>query len=155
DGNKESVGNPVVRHGSIACAAVSDSTDYNKAIKKLDRKVLAVETESGGLFSIAERHQIPAVTVRGISDYAGQGIDKNKFEKETNNNARLVAVSNAASYLARQLANPKLNEFLVRRRSPVLVPGASPALTTIDRLANAIVSQSAQFNDHLKDLAPG
>lgn len=155
DGKRESVGNPVVRHGSIACASVSDSSDYNKAIKKLDRKILAVETESGGLFSIADRHQIPALTIRGISDYAGQGIDKSKFEQQTKNKARLVAASNASSYLARQLTNPKLSQFLVCRRGPIPVLGASLALTVVDRLANAIVSQSAQFDDHLKDLAPG
>src|SRR5262245_15895381 len=32
DGKKEAIANPVVRCGSIACASVSDSTDYNKAI---------------------------------------------------------------------------------------------------------------------------
>jgi nucleoside phosphorylase len=71
DGKKESIVAPVVRGGLIACGAVSGSTDYNKSVRKLDRKILAIETESGGLFSVAKRLNIPALTIRGISDYAG------------------------------------------------------------------------------------
>jgi hypothetical protein len=155
DGKKETAGKPVVRHGPIACAAVSDSSDYNKAIKKLDRKILAVETESGGLFAVADRRGVPALTIRGISDYAGQGIDKNLFEQETNNKARLVAVANATSYLARQLLNPKLKEFLKNRKHPSSPPQTQVELTLIDRLANTLISQSSDFNERLKELMPG
>jgi nucleoside phosphorylase len=155
DGKKESVGNPVVRSGLIACAAVSDSTEYNKAIRTLDRKILAVETESGGLFSVARRHNVPALTIRGISDYAGQGIDKNVFEKETNNKARLIAVANATSYLARQLRNPRLKQFLLNRRGEGGSPKTPAPINLVDRLGNALISQSNDFNDRLKELAPG
>jgi nucleoside phosphorylase len=72
DAKKETVGNPVVKPGTIACASVSDSPDYNKAIKKLDRKILAVETESGGLFSIGERHKVPALSQRSAEQDAAE-----------------------------------------------------------------------------------
>jgi nucleoside phosphorylase len=71
----ETIGPPKVREGTIACGNVSASPDYNEAVRATDRKVLAIETESGGLFFAARQHNVPAFTVRGISDYAG--IDKN------------------------------------------------------------------------------
>jgi hypothetical protein len=77
--------------------------------------MLAIETESGGLFFIAEQYRIDALSIRGISDYAG--IDKNRFESETKNNGRKIAVSNAASYLVIQFSNSKLLAQLRKRRS--------------------------------------
>src|SRR5262249_34847832 len=82
---------PTVREGTIACALVSGSPKYNESLRAIDRKILAVETESGGMFSVAQRRGVPAIAIRGISDYAGTGIDKNLFEEETNNQARKIA----------------------------------------------------------------
>ena len=150
---KESIDKPNVKDGILACAAVSDSPKYNEKIKGTDRKILAVETESGGLFSVATLHNLPALTIRGISDYAGAGIDKNQFEKETNNKARLVAASNAVSFLAYQLANELVKEFFVAQRSKAT--GQTVTLeTSTDVLARTLKQQGDQFEVKLKDLAP-
>jgi len=155
DGKKELIAAPVVRSGLIACAAVSGSTDYNKNIRKLDRKILAIETESGGMFSVAKRLSVPALTIRGISDYAGFGVDKNQFERETNNKARLVAVLNAASYLYQQISNPRIDEYLLQRRQQKPSGNLKERRNSVEELGDLLISQSEHFNDRLKELAPG
>lgn len=155
EGKKEKISAPVVRRGLIACTAVSGSVDYNEEVKKADRKILAIETESGGLFLIARRYSIPALAVRGISDYAGFGVDKNVFERETNNKARLIAANNAASYLAHQLANPRLVDFLIGRRQTELTTSPASTRSTVDVLSDTIINQAEYFNSRLKELAPG
>ena len=97
EGKPERISAPRVHSGPIACGLVSASPIYNKKLKTLNRKLLAIETELGGLFFIAEQHKIDALAIRGVSDYAG--VDKNRFELETNNNGRKIAASNAASFL--------------------------------------------------------
>ncbi|MGE0285234.1 MAG: hypothetical protein AB7I42_01240 [Bradyrhizobium sp.] len=151
----ETIGTPIVRSGLIACAAVSGSEKYNKDIRALDRKILAVETESGGLFAVAKRNGIPALTIRGVSDYAGHGVDKNVFELETKNKARLVAVTNATTYLVCQLQNPGLIKLLKARRVENEQSIAPLTITIVDRLANTLLSQSAEFDARLKELNPG
>ena len=47
---EEKIQRPKLREGTIVCGAVSGSPEYNKKIRAIDRKVLAIETESGGLF---------------------------------------------------------------------------------------------------------
>jgi nucleoside phosphorylase len=155
DAKRERIEAPTVRSGMIACAAVSDSVEYNDAIKKLDRKILAIETESGGIFTVANRYSVPVLTIRGISDYAGSGVDKNRFEAETDNKARLIAVSNATSYLYQQIQNPRFDLYLKQRRSrsPSSIHGVAKG--TVDVLGDLLVSQSEFFNSKLKELAPG
>jgi nucleoside phosphorylase len=102
-GKKETIRKPVVHEGAIVCGPVSGSPEYNEKLKGIDRKVLAIETESGGMFGVAYNRRVPAISIRGISDYAGAGIDKNKFDEETNRNARAVAALNAATFLTHQL----------------------------------------------------
>ncbi|MFC0239827.1 5'-methylthioadenosine/S-adenosylhomocysteine nucleosidase family protein [Rhodopseudomonas telluris] len=155
DGRKEKLGAPSVKSGLIACAAVAASPDYNRSIKKLDRKILAVETESGGMFSVVKRLGIPALTIRGISDYAGFGVDKNQFETETNNKARFVAASNAASYLAQQTRNPLLVRYLQDRLQGKTHQHQSPNNGTTDPTASALIARSDHFNSRLRELAPG
>jgi hypothetical protein len=128
---------------------------YNKKIKNLNRKTLAIETESGGLFFIAQQHKIDALTIRGISDYAG--IDKNRFELETKNNGRKIAVSNAASYLAIQLSNEKLLAHLRKNRSEISsgenqlsLLGQDPA----ERLQKILIELDDEINERLRELAP-
>jgi nucleoside phosphorylase len=104
----ERIAIPTARDGAIVCALVSGSPEYNKKLQGVERKVLAVETESGALSSIALNEGLPAITVRGISDYAG--VDKNQFEIDTHNQARNVAVYNAATFLARQLSSDVMQE---------------------------------------------
>jgi nucleoside phosphorylase len=150
----EEIQRPTVREGAIACGAVSDSPEYNKKVKDVDRRMLAIETESGGLFSVAKIKNLPALTVRGISDYAGYGIDKNLFEEQTNNKARFIAASNAATFLARQFARAQVKAYLIGRRgnleNKATVSSESPA----DRLARILLEEAEKFENKLRELAP-
>src|SRR6516162_9431910 len=74
----ERIGRPKTRYGTIACGSVSKSDIYNQKLRALDRKVLAIETESGGVFEAAAAAGVPGLTIRGISDYA----DERKSELE-------------------------------------------------------------------------
>ena len=56
--------------GTIVCGVVSAGNNYNDKLKQIDRKVLAIDTESGGIFSVTTRKNVEALTIRGISDYA-------------------------------------------------------------------------------------
>lgn len=152
-GRDETIQDPTVRAGSIACGMVSGSPEYNQALLGLDRKMLAIETESGGLFHAAKQAGKPALTVRGISDYAG--ADKNLFEEETDNQARRVAASNAATYLAGALSRSKLGSYLQSLRDqragnePLLIPAAEP-----DPIAKATLSIGEEVETRLRELAP-
>ena len=70
----EEIGTPQIHYGNIACGSVSKSEIYSSNLKQIDRKILAVETESGGVFHACQGHATPAIAIRGICDYA----DKNK-----------------------------------------------------------------------------
>ncbi len=156
EGRKEKIARPSAREGSIACGIVSASPEYNKKIRAIDRKVLAIETESGALFSIAQQRSIHALTIRGISDYAG--VDKAIFERETGNNARKVAISNAASYLVRQLGTPRIVEFFdkIRQQNSVgLEQLQLPNLANKDGLYDLIIQHGDELSEKLHDLAPG
>ena len=99
--------------GTIVCGVVSAGNNYNDKLKQIDRKVLAIETESGGVFNVASRKGIEALTIRGISDYADP--KKEELEKGTKDAVRLLAAENAASFLKFQLTNEK---FKQRVREP-------------------------------------
>jgi nucleoside phosphorylase len=155
-GNKlETISRPNVREGAIACGLVSASPEYNAKLMAIDRKILAIETESGGLFAAALQHGVPAMTIRGISDYAG--VEKNAFEQETGNKARLLAITNATSFLVRQLESAELLRYLDKLRlkrannhSQLPLPQIGPE----DSAASVLVEQGERFNDKLRDLAP-
>jgi nucleoside phosphorylase len=46
----ENLGRPKIRNGTIVCGAVSRSESYNEKLRAIDRKLLAIETESGWNF---------------------------------------------------------------------------------------------------------
>jgi nucleoside phosphorylase len=106
----ESIAIPDIHVGSIACGAVSKSEIYVAALKKLDRKILAIETESGGVFEVARGASVPAVTIRGICDYADK--NKTKLEQQTNNQARVVAADNVVTFVKAQLENQQFIRFV-------------------------------------------
>jgi len=156
-GNKtEKIARPKVWEGAIACGLVSSSAEYNAKLKAIDRKILAIETESGGLFAASRHHGVPAITIRGISDYAE--ADKNTFEHETGNKARLLAITNAASFLVRQLRSTAVLAYLDKIRmkranddSQLPFPQTRPE----ESVAGVLVKQGESFNEKLRDLAPG
>ncbi|PDS27931.1 hypothetical protein [Rhizobium phaseoli] len=110
----EKISIPQIHEGSIVCGSVSKSDIYKSNISTLDRKLLAVETEAGGVFASAERRNVPAVAIRGICDYSDK--NKNKLEEQTEGNTRWIAAANAVTFIRMQLSNPQLHRFLDARR---------------------------------------
>jgi nucleoside phosphorylase len=95
---------PVAEIGPIISGPVVANSAFKDVIKKIDRKVLAVETESSGVCRASAAASVPCVTVRGISDHAD--VNKNALERTTKLAARRLAADNAISYFALQLCNP-------------------------------------------------
>lgn len=100
---------PSVEIGTIVSGPVVASSAFRQTLKGLDRKVLAVETESAGVFRAAAKARVPCTTIRGISDHADLG--KNALERTTKKNARKLAAVNAIEYLKIQLRNPSFMNF--------------------------------------------
>lgn len=92
---------PKIEIGPIACGPVSASSAFNEKLKKLHRKLIAIETESGGVFQKIQQAKIPAIAIRGVSDMADN--DKSSLEKRTKGNARRLAMLNASWLLKAQL----------------------------------------------------
>ena len=153
---RERIVAPTVREGAIVCGLVSASPTYNAKLRAIDRKILALETESGGMSAIAEQRSIAALSVRGISDYAG--IDKNRFEEETGNKARHVAALNALSFLRKQFSSPFMADYFERMRGRRSVNSGQLELmsaTPPDRVAALLLRLVDESAEKLRDLAPG
>ena len=139
--------------GTIVCGVVSAGNNYNDKLKQIDRKVLAIETESGGVFNVAGRKRVEALTIRGISDYA----DPNKAELEsgTKDAVRLLAAENAASFLKFQLDNKK---FVDRVRSSSSAAAAAETDTTIPStiksLEDLVIGGQNFIDERLRELSP-
>jgi nucleoside phosphorylase len=115
--NEEMTQDPTVEVGLIISGPVVASTSFKDALKKIDRKVLAVETESSGVCRAAAAESIPWITVRGISDHAD--VNKNALERTTKMAARRLAAENAISYFALQLRNPSFLQIASNHRQDV------------------------------------
>ena len=98
--------------GPIACGPVVASKRYLEKLKQLHRKVLAIETESGGAGSRVQERNIAFLSIRGISDMADD--KKAALEKETAGAARKLAMRNACSLLSTQLQNARFLEAVIR-----------------------------------------
>lgn len=98
---EEAISEPKSLKGTLICGAVSASEKYNEKVKGLDRKVMAIETESGGVFERSQRKGVSAISIRGISDYADS--TKGKLEGKTAGAVREVAARNAMTFLKLQL----------------------------------------------------
>jgi nucleoside phosphorylase len=93
---------PVVEIGPIICGPVVANSGFKQVLKKIDRKVLAIETESSGICRAAGS-EIPFIAIRGISDLADP--NKNALERTTKQAARQLAADNAITYFKLQLRN--------------------------------------------------
>jgi nucleoside phosphorylase len=109
-GNAVTIEDPSSKDGTIICGSVSKSQSYNQILKRVDRKILAIDTESGGVFEQGGSQGITALTIRGISDHAN--AEKGKLETETRGGVRKLAAGNAASFLKMQLRNPHFRAAL-------------------------------------------
>lgn len=106
---------PKSLQGDIACGLVSQSSSYKKKLKSINRKILAIETESGAVARFCYENEIDFVALRGISDNADES--KNKFEEETKDVARVVSAYNCFSFLHYQLSkNTFLRSYIQAKR---------------------------------------
>lgn len=139
---------PNVEVGLIISGPVVASGAFRKTLKGIDRKVLAVETESSGVIRAADKKGIPSITVRGISDHAD--VDKNALERTTKNAARKLASLNAITYLKIQLNNPRFMRIAEAHRSSDQLPisqqteGPEATLSKVDR----------NIDDYLQVMSP-
>lgn len=143
---------PNTMPGAIVCGAVSKSARYNKKLSGLDRKVLAIETESGGVFEEAQRRGVHALTIRGISDHAN--ADKSALEKRSSGNVRQLAALNAASFLQHQLSNPNFIQFLERTRESHTNTVSIDVQPNSRNLLSFISELGDRIDDQLRELAP-
>lgn len=112
--------------GAVVSGPVVSSAEMKKQLENMDRKVLAVETEVGGLFSLFESDDsVSVLTIRGVSDESDD--QKNKLEDATGGLVRCLAVGNAAEFLK---ANLQHNQFFISAVGPQL--DSSPTRTKVD-----------------------
>lgn len=153
DGSKALLAEPKTMSGGLVCGAVSKSKVYNSKLRGIDRAFLAIETESGGVFSQALLHDTPAIAIRGISDYADK--DKGNLEVTSKGGIRQLAASNAASFLKIQLQNCHFTAALFKRRvGPQSRLPIQQSTITIDPLADAIEQISHEADLALRKLSP-
>ncbi len=147
------IGKPASKPGYLVCGAVSKSKVYNRKLRTLERSLLAIETESGGVFAQAKVDGVPAIAVRGISDFADK--DKKKLEQASKGAVRSLAAENAASFLRLQMGNPRFLAALSMRQH-----GRQTELTLVnvkdevDALGDALLQIDREIDDALRKLSP-
>ncbi|WP_242154813.1 hypothetical protein [Sphingomonas sp. BAUL-RG-20F-R05-02] len=152
-GTRIRIGAPTSKPGYLVCGAVSKSKIYNAKLRTLERSLLAIETESGGVFAQAKAHGVPALAIRGISDFADK--DKKKLEQASKGGVRSLAAENAASFLRLQMGNPRFTAALFTRRH-----GRQTELTLVnpksevDALGDALLQIDGEIDDALRKLSP-
>src|SRR5262249_3840937 len=87
-----SVEAPKSLNGSVTTGVVSKSKNYNRKLREIDRKMLAIETEAGAVFAEARKRRVEALTIRGISDFADES--KGELEAASRGAVRNVAADN-------------------------------------------------------------
>lgn len=92
--------------GALVSGPVGQSKKLRLSIKNIKRKMLALETESGGVFRIGKKRNIPCLTFRGISDYSDG--EKKRHENDFNGVFRNLAARNAVDFF---LLNLECNVF--------------------------------------------
>jgi nucleoside phosphorylase len=154
-GGKEVVGQPRSKQCKVACAAVSKSENYNAAIRSIDRKISAIETEIGGVIAALNRRGIPAITIRGISDYADSA--KGQLEGTTGGIIRSLAAGNAASFLRLQFNNPRFVDA-ARKLADTHANGIQPVFSIVAPAGggiNGLIEKcSVEIERRLRDVAP-
>ena len=114
NGRLEIIGAPKTKNGAIVCGMVTKSKKYNAQLENLERRVLAIETESGAVFEKLNSLSTEVISIRGISDYAD--AKKNILEATTGGVIRQLAARNAVSFLEMQLSNKYFVKQIVNMR---------------------------------------
>lgn len=147
---------PKAKDGAIVCGAVSQSEQYNQRLVNIDRKLLAIETEAGGVFSITQQFGVPALIIRGISDLANS--DKSMLELKNKGAYRRIAAQNAARFLRMQMINPYFVQTLGLRRNDrqlsLSVPVGPLLTTSATTLVQSITELANEIHLRLRELSP-
>ncbi|MHA6684851.1 phosphorylase family protein [Mesorhizobium sp. A556] len=154
DGKLERISQPKSKQCKVACAAVSKSEKYNNKIRDTDRKLLAIETEIGGVLAAVSRRKVHALTIRGISDYADHA--KDQLEGTTGGRIRSLAAGNAATFLRLQFRNPKFVSAITKLRSldASEVQTELPVLPRQRDVTTLIAECAQKIDEKLRELAP-
>ncbi|GAA0326015.1 hypothetical protein GCM10009087_40430 [Sphingomonas oligophenolica] len=152
-GTRIRIGKPASKDGYIVCGAVSKSKVYNGKLRNLERSLLAIETEAGGVFAQAKANGVPALAIRGISDFADK--DKKKLEQASKGRVRSLAAENAASFLRLQLSNPRfLAALSARHHGRQTELNLVNPTDEIDALGDALLQIDREIDDALRKLSP-
>lgn len=150
--NKEISDLPKLLIAPIACGPVSASPKFNDRLRKLNRKIAAIETESGGIFQELSRKKIPAIAIRGISDLADD--KKADLELRTKGLAREMAMENAAELLSLQIKNDWFVN-VAKRYSSSRVSASQQQLFANEKITrNPVAELEKEIRSHLKDCCP-
>ena len=152
DGRQEIIKAPKSMNGSIACGLVTRSKNYNNKLHDLDRRILAIDTESGAVFRQSNAYNTEALTIRGISDYAD--TKKGILEEITNGKIRKIAAHNAVTFLRMQLENRYFTKKIVEHRQSsahetqlnLLSRERSPITDPLDELSSIIDEQLREYS---------
>lgn len=148
----ENSGLPKLLVGPIACGPVSASKQFNEKLKKLNRKIAAIETESGGVFPELSRKKIPAIAIRGISDLADD--KKADLEQRTKGLAREIAMENASELLALQIRNELFIDVAKRYASLKADPSQNELFGDQKPGRSPVATLEEEIRSHLKDFCP-
>jgi len=141
---------PTAEIGTIISGPVVASSAFKDTLKKLDRKVLSVETESSGVFRASSAASVPCVTVRGISDHAD--VNKNALERTTKQAARQLASDNAITYFGLQLINPSFVRIAALHREKI---DQHQLFAPLDQEPDNVLRRiSADLNTYLEKMSP-
>ena len=147
---------PSARSGPIVCGPVVKAERYKEKLRAIDRQVLAVEMESGGLFVVKREAAASAkvLAVRGISDFADE--TKTTFESATQRACRAYAARNAASFIHFQLRSEAFLNFVKSASQPTLPFSSLPTLemTPAGRLQKKIDAVGREIEEALGELSP-
>lgn len=153
DGTQIQIAEPASKNGYLVCGAVSKSKVYNDKLRGLERSLLAIETESGGVFAQAKLSGVPALAIRGISDFADK--DKKKLEQASKGGVRTLAAENAASFLKLQMSNSRFQAALTsRKHGQQSMLSLVPSKEAVDVLGETLFQIAKDVDDALRKLSP-
>jgi nucleoside phosphorylase len=151
---------PELLVGPIACGPVTASKEFKERIRAITRKVLAIETESGGVMAAARQYAIPTITIRGISDDAD--AKKADLELVTAGRARELAMRNATRIFSIQLTNPRFMTIAVQTNAgraqntlPGIVSPSEKRLPLFQQLESVIRSRLNELSPEFKSRPNG
>lgn len=152
-GQEKLMSAPETKNGAIVCGIVTKSKAYNKQVEELERRVLAIETESGAIFQQKGAQPTEVITVRGISDYADS--KKNALEESTGGAIRKIAARNAITFLKMQLSNTYfLNQVLSMRNSTQEALDFGFDEPSIDSVVDPVEELSLHIDSQLREYSP-